>query len=140
MSRHIWKFLLLFWMFLSNLVCVPSFKSINSSSLYRKKCDRDNFTPTPRERLRGQNTFVGISLIELTEPSDTLNCKTFLKYCVLRTILQAVFSFIFEWKKMFCSKNWAVFYIFLIWFGLVFDVIVLKFLCFWCSFYKVMWN
>ena len=29
------------------LVCVPTFKSINSSSLSRKKYDGDNFTSTP---------------------------------------------------------------------------------------------
>ena len=27
---------------------------------FRKKYDRDNFTPTPRQPLRGQNTLVGI--------------------------------------------------------------------------------
>ena len=38
----------------------------------------DNFTPTPRRQLRGQNRSVGIRLIELTEPSGTLNYKPFL--------------------------------------------------------------
>ena len=56
------KFLLLFRKFLSYLVCVPSFKSVNSSSLTSKKYDRDSFTPTPPVS----------KLIELTEPSDTL--------------------------------------------------------------------
>ena len=45
--------------------------SKNGSSLSRKKFDENNSTPTSRKRLRGQNTSVGIKLIELTEPSDT---------------------------------------------------------------------
>ena len=64
------KFLLLFWKFLCYLVCMESFKSINGSSLSRKKIDENNSTPTSRMRLRGQNTSVGIKLIEVTEPSD----------------------------------------------------------------------
>ena len=67
------KFLLLFL-----LLCVPVSKSINSSSLSRKKYDRDKFTVTSRKGLQGQNTSVGIGLIELNEPSDTVNCKQFL--------------------------------------------------------------
>ena len=51
--------------------------SIHSSSLTRKKYDGDNFTPTPRKQLQGQNTSVVIGLIELTVLSDTLNYKLF---------------------------------------------------------------
>ena len=58
---------------LSYLVCVLSFKSINSSSFSRKKYDRGSFIPTPCQRLQVHNTSVGIELIELTEPSGTLN-------------------------------------------------------------------
>ena len=74
------NFLLLPWKFLSSLVCVPSLKTINGSLLYKKRCDfdGDKFTSTPHKRLRGQNLPVGISLIELTDPSDTLNYKPFL--------------------------------------------------------------
>ena len=43
--------------------------------------DGGDFTPTPRRRLRGQDTLVGIRLIELTEPSDTLKYKPFFRYC-----------------------------------------------------------
>ena len=75
------KLLLLFWKFLNYLVCVPSFKS------YFKKYGGDNFTLTPYKWLRGQNTLVGIGLIELTEVSDTLNYKPFFKYYILQTIL-----------------------------------------------------
>ena len=50
--------------FLSYLVCVPSFKSIN-----RKKFSRSNFTPNPRQWLRGWNKSVGIRLTELNKPS-----------------------------------------------------------------------
>ena len=37
----------------------------------------DNFTFTPRERLQAQNMALGIRLIELTEPFDTLKYKPF---------------------------------------------------------------
>ena len=47
-------FYFLFESFLSYLVCVPGFKSINSSSLSRKKYDGDNFTPIIYNQLGGQ--------------------------------------------------------------------------------------
>ena len=95
-----------------------------------------NFTLNPRRGLLGQNISVGIWLIEVTEPSDTLNFNPFFKHCILH-----VFSlFIFVWSKIFCSKDWAVFYIFLIWFGVEFGVTVLKALFFWCTFYKAIGN
>ena len=119
---------------LSYLVYVPSFISKNSSSLSRKKYDGGNFTPTPCKRLCGQNTSVGIGLIELTEPSDTLNNKPFVNHCILQTILHVFLLFIFVWNKIFCCKNWTVFYNFLKWFGLAFGAKVLKALCFWCPF------
>ena len=65
----------IFKKFLSYLVCVPNFKSINSNPVSKTKCeyDGDNFTPTLHKRLRGQSMLVGIRLIELTESTDTLN-------------------------------------------------------------------
>ena len=69
-SKSIYYF---FERFLSYLVCVPSFKSINGSSLSRKKYDGHNFTHTPCKRLWGQNTPVGIWLTELNELSDLLH-------------------------------------------------------------------
>ena len=42
-----------------------------------KKYDVDNFTPTPCKQLWDQNTSVGISSVELTDPSDPLNYKSF---------------------------------------------------------------
>ena len=75
------KFLLLFWKFLSCLVCVPSFKSINNSSSLSRK----NLMGII---LQGQNTLVSIGLIELTEPSDTLNYRSFFKHCILQTVLK----------------------------------------------------
>ena len=75
------------------------------SSLSRKKYDRDNFTHTPCKRLQGQNTLVGIGLIELTEPSDTLNYKSFFKHCILQTTLHVFSLLIFVWNKIFCCKN-----------------------------------
>ena len=59
---------------------MTTFKSKNSSSLSRNKHDEDNFTPTPRKGLRGQNTSVGIGLIEFTVTSDTLDYKKFFKH------------------------------------------------------------
>ena len=134
------KFFLLLWKFLSYLVCLPSFKSINSSSLSRKKYIGDNLTSTLCKRLRSQNISVEIRLIELTEPSKTLHFTFLFRYCILQNILHVFLLFIFVWNKIFCPKEWAVFYIFLIWFGLVFGVTVLKVLCFWCPFYKVLGN
>ena len=60
------------------LVCVSSFKPLNSSSLSSKKYE--NFNPIPGKRLQGQNVSVGIGLIELTEPFDTLNYRSFFKH------------------------------------------------------------
>ena len=67
---------------------------VNSSSLSRKKYDGDNFTPTPHKELQGQNTSVGIRLIELTKLSDTLNYNTFFKHCILQLILHVFSLFI----------------------------------------------
>ena len=84
--------------------------------------------------LLGQNTPVGIRLIELTKQSDKLNYKPFLKHCILQTILHAFLSFLFVWSKIFCSKNSALFFFFFFFFfffdfvrGVAFDVTVLKF-------------
>ena len=66
MSRNIQCIFLLFKKFLIYLVCVPGFKSINSSFLFRKrKYGGDIFTPTRRKRLQGQNKLEEIELIEL---------------------------------------------------------------------------
>ena len=54
---------------------MPSFKSINRSSLPLKKHDRSNFNTTPCQQLLGQNTSVRIGIIELVGPSDTLDYK-----------------------------------------------------------------
>ena len=118
MSQGIRKVLLHSWEFLSYLVPVPSFKSINSSSLH-KKSGGSNFTSTsPYKRLRGQNKPTGIELIKVTEPSDTLNYKPLFKQWVLQTILHIFSLLIFAWNKIFYSKKWAVFYIFLFRLGL----------------------
>ena len=110
------RFLLLFRTFLSYLVCVPSFKSISSSSLFRKKFDSDNFTPTHRKRLRGPNTSVRLGLIELTEASVTLNFRPLFIDCILQTVSQAFLLFIFVWYKVFPPKSWAVFsFFYLVW-------------------------
>ena len=133
----------LFWKLLSYLVCVANFKSINKSYLSRKKYDGGYFqshAPMGIGLIELSDTVVWMGLIELTEPSDTLNYKLFFKHCILQTILHVFFLFIFVWNKILCSKNWAVFYIFLIWLGVAFGVTVLKFLCSWCSFNEVIGN
>ena len=126
------KFFLLFLNFLSYLVCVPSFMSINSSSLSRKKYDGDNFTPTPRQNTQGKNTSVGIWLIEFTQPSDTLKYKLFFKHCILQTLFFYTYFFCLYLcgTKSFVLKSKLYFTFFLIWFGLAFGVTVLKVLCF----------
>ena len=90
------------------------FMSISSSSLPQKKYGGCNFTLTPRQQFQGQNKSVGVELIELTESFDTLNCKPCFKHCILQTILHLFILFLFVWSKIFCSKTWSVFYIFLI--------------------------
>ena len=112
-------------------MCVPSFKSMNCSSLYRKKYDGNIFTTNPCQVLRDQNVSVGKVLIELTEPSATLNYKLFFNHWILQTILHIFLLLIFLWNIIFCFKNWAVFYIFLILLEMVVSVTVLKILWFW---------
>ena len=113
-------FFFFFWNLLSYLVCMPSFKSINCSYLSRKWCA--NFIPTSYQLLQDQRMLVGIGLIELTEPSDTFNCMPFYKHCILQTTSYKFLLFILLWNKIFCSKNWAVFfcyYCYLYYFDLV---------------------
>ena len=47
-----------------------------------KKYGGGNLSPTPHQRLEGQDTLVGIGFIKLTESSDTLNYKLFVKHCI----------------------------------------------------------
>ena len=82
--------------------------------LYPEQICGDHFTAILCKWLKGQNTSVGIELIELTEPSDTLNYKSIIKNCFSRTILHVFLLFVFVWNKIFCPKNWAVFYLLLL--------------------------
>ena len=84
---------------------VPNFKSINSSSLSKKKYGGGNVTPTSPQRLGGWNTSMGIWLIESAEPSDTLNYKLFFKHWIIQTILHVILLLTFVRNKIFCSKN-----------------------------------
>ena len=147
MSHHIQKvfitfkkFLLRLWKFFKLLSMKVKFQVNKQQFSLKKKYDGDNFTPTLCKQLRGQNASVGIGLIELTGPSDTFSCQLFFKYCILQTILQVFLLLIFVWNKIFCARNWVIFYTFLIWFGLTFGFIALKVLCYWCHFYKVIGN
>ena len=99
------KFKKVFFCFLEVFCMCASFKSIYSSCLSRKTNVRGNFIVIRCQRLRGQNTWVLIGLIEYTEPSDTLNYKTFFKHCVLQTTLH-VFYCLYLWgTKIFCSEK-----------------------------------
>ena len=72
--------------------------------------------PSPRQWLQARHTSVGIGLIELTKPSNALHHKLLFRNFILQNFLQ-VLSFMFVWNKIFCSRNWAIFYIFfhLVW-------------------------
>ena len=116
MWRHIQKFnFLLFWIFLSYVVCAPSLKSINSSSLSRKKYDGGNFTPTPSVITRSKYV-ISANRVNGTYWAITPHYKPFFQYWVLQTFLHDFLLFLFVWNKMCCFKTWALFYIF--WFGL----------------------
>ena len=65
-------------------------KSLNSIPLSKKEYDGDIFISILQKQLQGQNTFVAIGLIELIEPSYTLNYRLLFKHCIL---------------QIFCSKN-----------------------------------
>ena len=88
------------------------FKSINSSMVGVILPP----SPSPRQWLQARHTSVGIGLIELTKPSNALHHKPLFKNFILQNFLQ-VLSFMFVWNKIFCSRNWAIFYIFfhLVW-------------------------
>ena len=87
-------FFLLFWKFLNYLICIPSFKSLNSSSLARKNYDGGNFHFHSRRPVRGTDTLVGI---ELTELNDILNYKLSFTHCILQTVLHVFLLLIFMW-------------------------------------------
>ena len=89
-------FFLVFWKFLNYLICIPSFKSLNSSSLSRKNYDGGNFHFHPRRPVRGTDTLVGI---ELTELNDILNYKLSFTHCILQTVLHVFLLLIFMWIK-----------------------------------------
>ena len=117
-TSHSKSFYCFFERFESYLVCARSFKSINSSSVSRKKYE-DNFTPTPCKPLWCQNELVEIWLIELTEPSDPLNYKPFFQHCILQF---CYFTCIFSCLYL-CGTNSFVLktelYFTFFWFGLV---------------------
>ena len=113
------KLLLLLWKFVSYLIliCVPSFTSINCSSLSRKECDGNNFTPPPppppllqvitRSKCIGGNrvnwTHWAFWYIELQAIFWTLHFTRILH------VLHVFLLFILVWNKIFCFKNWTVF-------------------------------
>ena len=59
----------------------------------RKNFDGDNIITTPVSNYEVKICRGG-RLIKLTEPSDTLNIKRFLKHCILQTILHVFLLFI----------------------------------------------
>ena len=91
------------------------------SSLSRKKVWWDCHSH-PRQLLRGQNTSVRIGLIELNEPSNALNYKSFLNIEFYKLFYTFLF-FIFASKKIFFFKRTELHFIY--YFDLVWDGI-------WC--------
>ena len=102
-------------------MCVKLQVNQQHFSIQEKVCWR-LFYPHSHNRqwLWGQNTPVGIRLIELTQSSDTLNYKPVFKQCILQIILHIFVLFIFLCNKIFFSRNWALFYIIfdLVWGGI----------------------
>ena len=49
----------------------------------------------PKQYRMGEFTSVGIGLIELTEPPDTLNYKPLIKHCILQTILHVLLLYLY---------------------------------------------
>ena len=93
---------------LNYLVCVSSSKSINSTPLFKKKKKKMVgiiSLPPYCQRLRDQDTLLGMGLVELAVPSEKLNYKPSFKHCILKTILHVFLLFIYVWNKIFCSKN-----------------------------------
>ena len=77
------------------------------------------FTPFPSLSPITRSAYVGGNRVnwDLIEPSDTWNYNSFFKHFILQTILHVFLLFIFLWSKVCCCKNWAVFYMYLIWLG-----------------------
>ena len=109
------------------------FKLLNMGAKFRsrniQKYDSGKFTPTPRPSI-----MVSKYVVWNRVNSDTLNYKLFL----LQSMSHLFLLFTFVLNKIFCSKIYLIH--FLVWLGVTFVVTVLKILCFWCSFYKVIVN
>ena len=115
MSHDIQKVFFAFSKVFKLLSMWQSFKSINSSALSRKKYDGDNFSPIFRQQLQSQNKSVGIGLVEFSWAFCYIELQTIfwkLHFANYFTFLHVFLWFIFVWNKIFCSKNWIVFYIF----------------------------
>ena len=97
---------------------MPSFKSINSSSLSRKKYIGGNFTHTLCQRLRGQNTLLGIWLIKLTEPSETLNYIPFSKHYILQFYLYFYCLYLCGTKPFVLKTELYFIFFYLVWGGI----------------------
>ena len=78
---------------------------VNKQHFSIQKSVGGNFTRNPRQRLRGQNTSVGVRSTAFTEPSDTVNYKLFFKLYCLQTILPVIFIVYICVDKIFYSKN-----------------------------------
>ena len=129
-SYSIFFFFFLFWKFLSYLVCVPGFKSINSSSLSKKGMLRVISTPpTPPSPITRSKYLDGIRFHWICWATWYIKLQAMFKHCILKTILQVFLLLIFVWNEIFGSKNWFVFYICLAWFRVAFGVTVLKRIC-----------
>ena len=98
---------------------------VNKQHFSIQKSVGGNFTRNPRQRLRVQNTSVGIRSTAFTEPSDTVNYKLFFKLYFFQIFCTLFLLFIFVWTKSFVLKTELYFFYYL-----VFGVTILKVLCF----------
>ena len=96
------------------------------------------FTPFPSLSPITRSTYVGGNRVnwDLIEPSDTWNYNSFFKHFILQTILHVFLLFIFLWSKVCCCKNSRILHVFDL-VRVASGVTLLKFLCLWCSLFKV---
>ena len=119
MSLHIQKKVFFFFVFLKVFKLLSKCDKFQVNKYHvpiqKKKVLLGNCTPTPTlQWLPSQNTMVGIELIELTEPSDTLNHSPFLNIAFYKLLYTyCYFSYLCE-KKYFVLE--IELYLILSWF------------------------
>ena len=85
--------------------CVPTFKSINSSSLSRKKCGGGEFHSHSSLVITRLKYDAGNRVNWIYWAIYTLNYKLFFKHCILETIFHLSLLFVFVWIKIWGLKS-----------------------------------